>query len=72
MLQGPDMATTPKRRATYQDVVDAPEHLVAELLVPEGWLLVATHAGDELVRAEPFAAVEIDLLALWGETRPAP
>ena len=33
------------------------------------WLLVASHADDALVRAEPFAAVEIDLLALWGEER---
>jgi Uma2 family endonuclease len=33
------------------------------------WLLVATHGPDEVVRAEPFDAIEIDLLSLWGETR---
>ena len=33
------------------------------------WLLLASHADDAQVRAEPFAAVEIDLLALWGEER---
>jgi Uma2 family endonuclease len=32
---------------------------------PDGWLLVATHAGAERVRAEPFEAVELDLAALW-------
>ncbi len=29
------------------------------------WLLVATHADDEKVRAEPFEAVEIALATLW-------
>jgi Uma2 family endonuclease len=31
----------------------------------ELWLLVATHAGDAQVRAEPFDAIELDLGALW-------
>lgn len=35
----------------------------------ERWLLLATHASDALVRAEPFDAIELDLLPLWGETR---
>jgi len=30
------------------------------------WLLVAAHEDDALVRAEPFAAIEIELAALWG------
>lgn len=30
------------------------------------WTLVATHTGSALVRAEPFAAVELDLSALWS------
>jgi len=34
------------------------------------WLLVVVHGDDQLVRAEPFDAVELDLLALWGEERP--
>jgi Uma2 family endonuclease len=29
------------------------------------WLIVATHGGDESVRAEPFAEVEIALASLW-------
>jgi Uma2 family endonuclease len=29
------------------------------------WVLAATYAGDEAVRAEPFDAVELDLSALW-------
>jgi Uma2 family endonuclease len=30
------------------------------------WVILAVHAGDVVVRADPFAAIEIDLRALWG------
>jgi Uma2 family endonuclease len=36
------------------------------------WVLAATHADDAIVRAEPFDAIEIDLLRLWGEERTPP
>jgi Uma2 family endonuclease len=32
----------------------------------DGLLLLATHAGDAVVRIEPFEAIELDLLLLWG------
>jgi Uma2 family endonuclease len=32
----------------------------------DGWLLIATHAADAVVRVEPFEAIELDLLLLWG------
>lgn len=32
------------------------------------WTLVAVHGGDEVVRAEPFDAIELDLGALWSGT----
>jgi len=31
------------------------------------WTLLATHAGTEAVRAEPFDALELDLTLLWDE-----
>jgi Uma2 family endonuclease len=31
-----------------------------------GWLLVAAHGGDAVLRAEPFEAIELDLGSLWG------
>ncbi|QRN97804.1 Uma2 family endonuclease [Archangium violaceum] len=34
---------------------------------PSGWLLTATHAGEDVVRAEPFDAVPLGLGALWLE-----
>jgi Uma2 family endonuclease len=29
------------------------------------WTILATHAGTEIVRAEPFEAVEFDMRLLW-------
>jgi len=31
------------------------------------WSIIAVHGGDERVSAEPFDAIAIGLLALWGE-----
>lgn len=35
-------------------------------LSPEGFVLVDTHEGDVVVRAEPFDAIELPLRALWS------
>jgi Uma2 family endonuclease len=34
-------------------------------LINGQWSLVSTHSGEEVVRAEPFDAVELPLSALW-------
>jgi len=31
------------------------------------WTILATHVGDEVVRAEPFGEIELDLGALWAD-----
>jgi Uma2 family endonuclease len=38
----------------------------------EHWMLISAHEKHEAVRAEPFAAIELDLSALWGEDTPVP
>ena len=38
-------------------------------LANDAYLLAATFAEDARVRAEPFDAIELDLLLLWGEQR---
>ena len=30
------------------------------------WTILATHGGDEVARAEPFADIELELSALWA------
>jgi Uma2 family endonuclease len=49
-----------------------PKTRTLEVFRNEGtrWVLLASHADDAQVRAEPFDAVELDLLALWGDDRP--
>jgi Uma2 family endonuclease len=37
-------------------------------LEADRWVVWSTHAGSEAVRAEPFAAVEIDLTRWWIES----
>ena len=45
-----------------------------EVLKLEGgrWTILATHAGEEVVRAEPFEAIELELAALWGDVGGGP
>ena len=31
------------------------------------WMILATHADTEVVRAEPFGEIELDLSALWAD-----
>jgi Uma2 family endonuclease len=31
------------------------------------WTILAAHAGGEVVRAEPFAEIELDLQSLWAD-----
>ena len=30
------------------------------------WVLLATRSADDVVRAEPFEAIEVDLKRVWG------
>ena len=66
------MVGAPKKTAaTYQDVLNAPEHLHAEII--DGDLrLSSLHRGDVKVRAEPFDAIELDLSVLWANIASPP
>jgi Uma2 family endonuclease len=35
------------------------------------WVVVATHRDDEVVRAEPFDAIELALAILWADVEPS-
>ena len=39
-------------------------------LEEQRWVLVSTHGGAESVRAEPFAALELDMSRWWLESEP--
>jgi hypothetical protein len=48
------MGGSAKRRATYEDLLAVPAHLVAEI-------------DDAKVRVEPFEAFELELAGLWAK-----
>lgn len=54
-----------QRRATYEDLMQVPDPLVRTLevyrLEGERWLVASTHGGDDVVRAEPFDAIDLAL-----------
>ena len=59
-----------REKVAFAWLVNATERILEILRLQGGqWVIVATHGGDAIVRAQPFAAVAIDLLDLWGETR---
>ncbi len=45
-----------------------------EILRLEGrhWAIVAAHANDDVVRAEPFEAIELSLQRLWEDEEGSP
>ena len=44
--------------------------LEAYRLEDRRWVVASTHGGDEIVRAEPFAAIEIGLERWWLDEAP--
>jgi Uma2 family endonuclease len=34
------------------------------------WTILATHAGNEVVRAEPFTDIDLELASLWDDEEP--
>lgn len=47
-------------------LIDPPGQTLEVLrLENERWILAGNYGGDDVVRAEPFEAVEIELAALW-------
>ena len=62
-----------RERVKHTWLVHPVERTLEVLRLESGrWSIVATFAEDALVRAEPFEAVEIDLLRIWGESRAKP
>jgi len=53
---------------TSRRLVDPLAQTLEVLRLKDGrWTILATHAGPENVRAEPFDEIELDLSALWAD-----
>lgn len=61
------LAIYAREQVAYVWIID-PDPRTLEVLRLEGgrWTILATHTGDEVVRAEPFAELELELAALWA------
>ncbi|HCF57461.1 MAG TPA: hypothetical protein DFS52_05650 [Myxococcales bacterium] len=57
-----------RERVRHLWLLDPRARTLEVMRLEEGrWVVVAVHAGDEVVRAEPFEAIELELAALWTE-----
>ena len=61
------LAIYAREQVAYTSIID-PDPRTLEVLRLDGgrWTILATHSGDEVVRAEPFAEMELELAALWA------
>jgi Uma2 family endonuclease len=56
-------------RVGHAWLVDPAVQLLEVLRLQDGrWVILATHAGNEIVRADPFGDIELPLQTLWAET----
>jgi Uma2 family endonuclease len=54
-------------------IVDPLAQTLEVLRLEDGrWVIIAAHAGDAVVRAEPFEELELELRALWGDADDQP
>jgi Uma2 family endonuclease len=53
-------------------IIDPIAHTIEVLrLEDQRWLIVAAHDGEEVVRIEPFDAIDIELALLWADAIPS-
>jgi Uma2 family endonuclease len=57
-----------RARVSHAWLVDPLARTLEVLRLEAGrWTILATHAGDEVVRAEPFTEIDLELGALWAD-----
>ena len=62
------LAIYARERVGHAWLIDPLEQTLEVLRLEHGrWTILATRAGDEVVRAEPFTEIEIELQALWAD-----
>jgi len=61
------LAVYAREQVKHAWLIDPDARTLEVLRLESGrWTILATHAGGEVVRAEPFAEVELELAALWA------
>jgi Uma2 family endonuclease len=64
--RGKKLAVYAREEISHAWVIDPIARTLEIMRLENGrWSILATHAGDEIVRADPFGEVELELSALW-------
>jgi Uma2 family endonuclease len=59
-----------RERVAHAWLVDPLDRMLEVLRLENGrWSILSVHRDDELVRAEPFDAIELELGVLWADVR---
>lgn len=67
----PKLRIYARERVSHVWFVNPRSFTLEVLRFDEGrWVVVATHDGDQIVHAEPFDAVPLELFRLWGRDAP--
>ena len=62
------LAIYAREQVAHAWLIDPLARMLEVLRLEHGrWVILATHAGSEVVRAEPFAAIELELDVLWAD-----
>jgi Uma2 family endonuclease len=57
-----------RERVAHAWLIDPLARTLEVLRLEHGrWVILGTHAGSEVVRAEPFAEIDLELDALWAD-----
>jgi len=58
-----------REQVAHAWLIDPVARTLEVLRVEAGrWTILATHTGSEVVRADPFAEIELELESLWADT----
>ncbi len=61
-----------REKVAHAWLVDPIDKTLEVLRLVDGhWMLVGTHSGEDVIRAEPFDAIELELALLWDDVEPA-
>jgi len=64
--RGKKLAIYARERVTHVWLINPSNETLEVFALADGaWMLVATHVGQAVVRAVPFAAIELNLALLW-------
>jgi Uma2 family endonuclease len=69
--RGKKLAIYAREQVGHAWLVDPAVRTLEVLRLEAGrWTILATHAGSDVVRAEPFADIDLELASLWDDQEP--